>query len=110
MDYGKISSEFIGIAPDYSAKKSPLGSVAQWGFFLRHKYRLEIPANQFEILFASGVLNLEPVDDSPNTATASGEQLADSQAGVAEIETVNTQSAAEDREQQCGHRTLELQH
>ena len=71
---------------------------------------LEILANLLKVLFASGVLNLEPVDDSPNTTTTSSEQLANTQASITEIESVNTQRAAEDRKQQRCHRALELQH
>lgn len=47
------------------------------------------------VLVARIVHDEEPVDDAPDAAATTGEELADSQTGIADVEAINTKTTCE---------------
>lgn len=60
------------------------------------------------VLVARGAHDEEEVDERPDAYATAGEQFADTHAGVADVETVDAETAEEERQQQADHRILEL--
>lgn len=50
------------------------------------------------VLVARIVHDEKPVDEAPDTAATTGEELADSQTGIPDVEAINTQATCENRE------------
>ena len=49
------------------------------------------------VLVARIVHDEEPVDEAPDAATTTREELADSQTGISDVEAINTQTTCENR-------------
>ena len=60
------------------------------------------------VLVARIVHDEEPVDEALDAATTAREELADSQAGISDVEAINTQTTCENRENEGCRRIFEL--
>lgn len=60
------------------------------------------------VLVARIVHDEEPVDEAPDAAATTGEELADSQTGIPDVEAINTQATCENRENEGCSRIFEL--
>lgn len=60
------------------------------------------------VLVARIVHDEEPVDDAPDAAATTSEELADSQTGISDVEAINTKTTCENREYEGRRRIFEL--